>query len=390
MQTQFQHLSPSQLRLDTALPWNLYDAGGHLLLSKGFVLVRNAQIDSLIERGVFVRPDDLKLYSYPNAAPVAAAPPQPPAPPKQIDPFRMREAMAGRLVLLLRDAAQDVVQETDFTAKIHEIASMIHLLCDSNVDATLAAIFLLDHTKYPISHSIDTAVLADLLARKLEWTDAQRRSVVCAALTMNTGMIDAQTILALQRQPLTDVQKAVIAAHSTVGAKMLRAAGVIDELWLGIVEDHHEVPDGSGYPSGKKEIDQETMLVRTLDIFTALVTPRSTRKAADPAQALRSLFLQESKYNNNLVGLLIKEIGLYPPGSFVKLKNGDIAVVSKRATAGASALVHSFINGKGLPMLEPMWRDAARPEFAIAAALPRDAVATKADLVKIWNAHTRA
>ncbi|MDB5889119.1 MAG: hypothetical protein JWM03_1991, partial [Rhodocyclales bacterium] len=128
MQTQFQHLSPSQLRLDTALPWNLYDAGGHLLLSKGFVLVRNAQIDSLIERGVFVRPDDLKLYNYPNAAPIAAAPAPPPAAPRQIDPFRMREAIASRLVLLLRDAAQDVVQEADFSAKIHEIASMIRVL----------------------------------------------------------------------------------------------------------------------------------------------------------------------------------------------------------------------------------------------------------------------
>ncbi|MDB5815218.1 MAG: hypothetical protein JWN23_2335 [Rhodocyclales bacterium] len=390
MQTQFQHLSPSQLRLDTALPWNLYDAGGHLLLSKGFVLVRNAQIDSLIERGVFVRPDDLKLYHYPNAAPIAAAPAPPPAAPRQIDPFRMREAIASRLVLLLRDAAQDVVQEADFSAKIHEIASMIRMLCDSNVDATLAAIFLLDHTKYPISHSIDTAVLADLLARKLEWTDAQRRTVVCAALTMNTGMIDAQTILALQRQPLTEVQKSVISAHTTVGVRMLRNAGVTDELWLRIVEDHHEVPDGSGYPNKKKEIDEETLLVRTLDIFTALVTPRSTRKAADPAQGLRALYVQENKYNNKLVGLLIKEIGLYPPGAFVKLKNGDIAVVSKRATANTPPLVHSFINGKGLPMLEPMWRDATRPEFAIVTALPRDAVATKADLVKIWNAHTRA
>jgi len=237
---------------------------------------------------------------------------------------------------------------------------------------------------------LDTAVLTDLLARKMEWTEAQRRSVVCAALTMNMGMIDAQTILALQRQPLTEVQKAVIAAHATAGVDMLRAAGVTDELWLTIVADHHEVPDGSGYPQGKKELGTETLLVRTLDIFTALVTPRSTRKAADPATAARTLFVQENKYGNNLVGLLIKEIGLYPPGSYAKLKNGDIAVVSKRASATSPPLVHSFINAKGLPMLEPMWRDVTKPEFAIAAALSRDEITTKTDLLKIWNAHTKA
>ena len=94
MPTSLQHLSPSQLHLDTALPWNLYDEGGHLLLSRGFVLVRNAQIDSLIERGVFVRPEEYKLYNYPNETPSPVAVP-PPAPPKQIDPFRAREAMSG-------------------------------------------------------------------------------------------------------------------------------------------------------------------------------------------------------------------------------------------------------------------------------------------------------
>jgi hypothetical protein len=387
MQTQqLQRLSPSLLRLDTALPWSLYDEAGHLLLSRGFMLVRNAQIDSLISRGVFVRPDDFRLNNYPNAAPSPASHAPPPAPPRQIDPFRVREAMAGRLALLLRDGAQ----EPEFTAKIVEVAAMVHTVCDSNVDATLAAIFLLDHTKYPILHSIDTAVLVDLLARKMEWTEARQRSAVCAALTMNMGMIDAQTILALQRQPLTDVQKAVVAAHASASVDMLLAAGVTDELWLSIVADHHEVPDGSGYPQGKKELGPETLLVRTLDIFTALVTPRSTRKAADPATAARTLFVQENKFGNNLVGLLIKEIGLHPPGSYAKLKNGDIAVVSKRATASSPPLVHSFINGKGLPMLEPMWRDATKPEFAIAAALSRDDITTKTDLLKIWNAHTKA
>jgi hypothetical protein len=387
-QTALQHLAPSQLHIDMALPWDVYDEAGHLLLSRGFVLVRNAQIDRLIERGVFARPEDLKLYSYPNTPPVASA--APPAPPRQIDPFNAREAMGGRLALLLRDAAHAPDPASGFAAKIEEVAGLVHLLCDSNVDATLAAIFLLDHTKYPISHSLDTAVLCDLLARRLDWPEAQRRTVVCAALTMNIAMIEAQTILALQRGPLTPPQKDAIATHPAAGAAMLRAAGVSDELWLRIVEEHHEVPDGSGYPASKKDMHEASLLVRTLDIFTALVTPRAARVSTDAASAARTLFVQESKFNNNLVGLLIKELGLHPPGAYVKLKNGDIAVVSRRATATTPMLVHSFINGKGLPMLEPMWRDASKPEFAIAAGLPRDAVTTKADLMKIWNAHTKA
>lgn len=398
--SQLLHLASHLLQLDVALPWNLYDEAGHMLLSRGFVLVRDAQIDALIERGVFVRPEDLKLYHYPGQAPIGAAPPPPP---KQIDPFNAREAMSGRLALLLRDAAHESATGTsveeapheatgakDFTAKIREVAGMIHLVCDTCLDGTLAGIFLLDHTKYPISHSLDTAILVDLLARRMDWPEARRRSAVCAALTMNIGMIDAQTIMTLQRMPLTEVQRKTVADHPALGAKILRDVGVTDELWLRIVEDHHEVPDGSGYPAGKKEIDEDTLLVRTLDIFTALVTPRATRAALDPAQAARTLFVQENKYGNKLVGLLIKEVGLHPPGSYAKLKNGDIAVVSKHATATSPMLVHSFINGKGLPMLEPMWRDTSKPEFGIAAAIARDAVTTKTDLLKIWHAPAKA
>ncbi|MEC5388114.1 HD domain-containing phosphohydrolase [Uliginosibacterium sp. H3] len=385
IQTQLLGLALNQLRIDTALPWNLYDEAGHLLLTKGFILVRNAQVDSLIERGVFVREEDFKLYNYPDV--VRAAPP--PAE-LEIDPFRMRELIASKLALLLRDAAHDPSLVPDFAAKIGEIARVLHKLCDLHLDATLAAIYLTDHAKYPILHSIDTAVLVDLLARKMDWNDARRRTAVCAALTMNIAMIDAQTILALQRLPLSAVQKEAITTHPAQGADMLRAAGVSDELWLRIVADHHEVPDGTGYPAGKTTLDDATLLVRTMDIYTALVTPRHTKAASDTAQAARNLFVQENKYGNTLVGLLIKEIGLHPPGSYVKLKNGDIAVVFKRASATTPPMVHSFINGKGLPMLEPMWRDATRPEFAIASALPREAVTTKVDLLKIWSAHPHA
>jgi HD-GYP domain-containing protein (c-di-GMP phosphodiesterase class II) len=385
VQTQLMGLALTQLRIDTALPWNLYDEAGHLLLTRGFVLVRNAQVDSLIERGVFVREEDFKLNNYPDV--VRSTPP--PAE-EEVDPFRVREQMAGKLALLLRDAAQDPSLIPDFAAKIGEVARVVHKLCDLHLDATLAAIFLTDHSKYPILHSIDTAVLVDLLARKMTWSDAQRRTAVCAALSMNIAMIDAQTILALQRLPLSAVQKEAIAMHPARGADMLRAAGVSDELWLRIVADHHEVPDGTGYPAGKRTLDEETLLVRTMDIYAALVTPRHTRAASDSAMAARSLFVQENKYANTLVGLLIKEIGLHPPGSYVKLKNGDVAVVYKRASATTPPMVHSFINGKGLPMLEPMWRDATRPEFAIASAVPRDQVTTKVDLIKIWSARSRA
>ncbi|HEX5125172.1 MAG TPA: HD domain-containing phosphohydrolase, partial [Rhodocyclaceae bacterium] len=364
------------------------DAAGNLLLRKGLAFERNEHLESLIQNGVFVRVQEFKDYQTllqeTTGAPAPASASAAVSPPR-VDPFRLRETIGGSLLLLMRHPTQ----ESDFVTKVRELAEQVQFLCENNPDAALAAIMLSDHSKYAIAHSLDTAVLTELLGRKLDWSDAQRQSAVCAALTMNIGMLDAQTILALQKMPPTEVQRAGIADHPRAGVALLGAAGVDDKNWLRIVQDHHEIPDGSGYPGGIKVADQDTLLVRILDIFCAIVTPRASRKASDTAQAARALFVQENKYNNSLPGLLIKEIGLYPPGTFVKLKNGDTAVISKRATASTPILVHSFLNSSGIPMLEPMWRDTARAEFAIASAIANDTIHTAVNFEKLWTAKTR-
>ena len=43
-------LTPNQLHLHAAIPWDIFDPSGNLLLRQGFVIQRNEQIDMLLER----------------------------------------------------------------------------------------------------------------------------------------------------------------------------------------------------------------------------------------------------------------------------------------------------------------------------------------------------
>lgn len=375
----------SLIRMDTALPWNLYDEAGNVLLSRGFVITRNAQLDQQLQRGVYVQEDDFKAYQYPSQSPQSLPSASNAAGARTVNAFQQRELISGKLSLLLREGAN----EPEIVAKLSEIAAQLATLLNTQAEAMLAGLFVVDHSKYLVAHTLDVAILTECLSRKLDWSEAQRQSAVCAALTMNIGMAEAQTIMALQRKPLTPPQLAMLEAHPQAGCRVLRGCGVTDPLWLEVVADHHEVPDGSGYPAHKQQLSEFTLLVRTLDIYTAMLTPTATRTEMDAATAARTLFVQENKYQNKLAGLLIKELGLYPPGCLVKLKNGDVAIVSRRATASAPMLVHSFINAHGLPMLEPMWRDTQRPEFAIAGAVLRSQVKVQVDPLKIWGAAAR-
>lgn len=380
---QLQALAAVQLKLDKPVFWNIYDESGELLLRRGFTLTAEHQITTLLKRGIFVEVEDYKAWQQLN--PIVAPPPPPPTATKVINTFTLRDAIAGKLLLLLRGAGQ----EPDFVARMHELAGAIKILVDANPDATLAGIQIHEHSKYAVAHSVDVAILVEFVSRKLDWTDAQRRSMVCAALSMNVGMAEAQSILALQRMAPTEVQRKVIAEHVQTGHALLLAAGVDDALWLQSVLDHHEAPDGSGYPAAKTSLAPETLLLRTADIYCALLIARPTRKALDSASAIKAVFVQEKQRQNEFGGLFVKELGLYPPGALVKLKNGDTAVVSRRASGNLPLMVHSFINSKGIPMLEPMWRETARPEFTLVSGLTREDVNVPVDIEKIWFAQAR-
>jgi len=71
--------------------------------------------------------------------------------------------------------------------------------------------------------------------------------------------------------PLDDLDWEILWAHPTEGGRILRKLGLQEEA--GIVENHHERRDGSGYPRGIKDISLETEIVAVSDAYNAAITP---------------------------------------------------------------------------------------------------------------------
>ncbi len=66
---------------------------------------------------------------------------------------------------------------------------------------------------------------------------------------------------------------------------------------------------------------------------------------------------------------LIKAVGLYPPGSLVRLANNEMGVVAKRGHSANEPLVASLIGKSGNPLSEPVPRDTRLAAQAVAASL---------------------
>jgi len=354
------------------LEFDIFGEDGKVLLRRGFVIADQQQLDAFLKRGLFI-----------ETATSAAKIEEDLLGGHEYDPFWMWDQIVAKLGRLLREYET----QEDVPSKVIRLSRQVQMLNDRSRDAALAAMILLsDQGRYSQVHALHAALLCDMVAVRLEWDEERRRSVVCAALTMNISIVDTQQLLVEQVEPLTPEQRQDIKTHPKSGADILHGVGVEDATWLQAVLDHHETPLGYGYPNGTKEVGEEATLLRTVDVFSAKVSPRASRKSMSGAQALRVLFTDPGMTTANpFVTVLIKEVGIYPPGSFVKLANGEIGIVYKRSANAHTPLVLSLTNTQGTPEAKPIRRDTSREEFKVISIVPRENVKIRIDPVGIWG-----
>jgi HD-GYP domain-containing protein (c-di-GMP phosphodiesterase class II) len=360
--------------LGRPLPWDIYDSRSQPLLRKGFVINDPRQLQALLSRGVYVDYDEFE-----RARTEQAAVPQAPA---QTDPFWHWDSLYKRLDLSLREHVTD----PNFVHVISGIASEMDSVTTRDPDAGIFAMVRLDTTRYPIAHSMQTALVAALIARGMNLTDDQRLLTLRASLTMNIAMIELQKQLHKQTTPLTDAQRTEIRTHPIRGWQRLELFGVKDHDWLRIVAEHHETPDGKGYPAGHTELTQISTIIRHADMYCAMVTGRAYRKALPPNRVARELFLASSGENASEVpAMIIKQLGIFPPGNFVKLANGETGIVVGRGATPKAPKVCGLQDKRGVKYSRPTHRDTAEAEFAVLDAIPPDGLMFQIDPVQLFG-----
>jgi HD-GYP domain-containing protein (c-di-GMP phosphodiesterase class II) len=344
-----------QVRLGAPLPWNVRDEHGKLLLAQGQLLADDAQLGTLLERGAFVDAEEVRAARRAEAAAAAVA-----AAPASI--FSIWEATIWRLDRVLRSAGL----EAGFAQRVDELARHVVALAERDADIGIFLAVRQDQKRYNVyaqAHALHTSMICFLMARRMGWDAEQVLTLTKAALTMNIATLDLQGRLAAQGVPPTTNQLALIRAHPTQGAAILRAAGVDDAAWLTAVEQHHEHAGGGGYPAGQSEIGELACALRHADVFMAKISPRAARAALPTQLAARQLF-QEDK-GGPMSMAIIKEFGIYPPGNFVQIKSGELAVVVRRGENASAPMVACITDRSGIPVASSLRRDTAKPEFAI-------------------------
>lgn len=201
------------------------------------------------------------------------------------------------------------------------------------------------HLRYGFSHSVYSALLCILMAQRLGWNENQVLSLALAALTMNASIVALQVQMAFQDYPVLDRQRALIRKHPVESAALLERAGVTDSAWLTTVREHHERIDGKGYPTGTPLVCESAQILRMADHFIASISPRTLRPAMGIQEATRKAFRDDQ--GGPISRALIRELGLYPPGDFVLLANGEQGIVVRRGAEARTPLVVAVTDNHG-------------------------------------------
>ena len=395
-------LPPTALRVGHPVPFALRDASGHLLVPRGGVVDSEALRQQLIARGIYVDAIDSGLFkkamagkldsmlrqnallgqiaqAQPEVADVPAAPGL--GPRKSSDPIAAWNSLMLRASALLRDPPQ-----AEFAARVARLDHEALELLDADADGSLLTLI---HTttsevhQYSVTHAWLVVAVCELAARHLPWPADWRPSLRRAALTMNISMTVLQDQLALQDSAVSARQRVVIDAHAARSAAQMRELGVADELWLHAVEHHHA--SQPGLLAQLPAMLQLARLIQRADIFAARLSPRKLRQAMAATAAAKAAYLDEHQKADEAGAAIIKAVGIYPPGSYVRLASNEVGVVLRRGRRANEPLVASVISRAGTPLGEPAIRDTRiKPHDITGGVAPHD-VKIRLNLVKLMQ-----
>jgi hypothetical protein len=342
----------SQVRAGTALPFGIRDADGHLLLARGQMVATEDALAALLQRGATV---DVEEASQRRGEAVA--------PPAENFPGKWHQLTVRAAVVLRPPLAED------FLDRVSEIADQLTHMADRDPDMLL---YLALRTArdpgqhYGVLHALHAATVSLLMARRIGMESARQAGLVGAALTMNLSIIDLQSRMGGASVPPTPALREMVDRHPGDAAALLRKAGLEDVHWLQAVEQHHAHEGGAAEAAGP---DAGAPLLRLVDAYTTRITDRPETIIASPALAAKDLFAQHAK--DPLALALVKEVGVYPPGCFVRIASGETAVVLRRGEAANKPMVACITNKRGDALQQPIRRDTGLlAEHAITAVVP--------------------
>jgi HD-GYP domain-containing protein (c-di-GMP phosphodiesterase class II) len=185
--------------------------------------------------------------------------------------------------------------------------------CLSEADADFHSIFkITSNDYYTYTHSVNVGLYCLAYGVKTEMGSDDIRNLGLAGMLHDVGKSRLDSGILNKNGKLTDEEFEVIKGHSSQGQEMLEVMQCYPSCVIQVAGQHHEKYDGNGYPNGLagEEIAHFARICKVTDVYDALTTRRSYKKALTPFDALVVMRKQmENEFDLEILANFIKFMG---------------------------------------------------------------------------------
>lgn len=136
----------------------------------------------------------------------------------------------------------------------------------------------------------------------------------------------------MKTDAFTPEELLMLEKHPTLGYKYLSDTYNLSAHTKILVLQHHERPDGLGYPNklANEEISTLSKIVSIADAYDSLSAGKPNQKPLFPSDVLEYLIANAGTlFDYDMVNTFCKVVIPFAKGTLVDLSNGDIAVVQE-------------------------------------------------------------
>jgi len=244
-----------------------------------------------------------------------------------------------------------------------EIALRLTDVLSKDPHAFVAMASVKDYDSYTFNHSVNVCIYAMAIAECLTTDKKELVAVAQAGLLHDVGKVLIPDEVLFKPGALSDAEWQVMRRHPELGAKILMEARGVADIAISVAFGHHLRNDQRGYPAlgAQITVDPLTQLVNVIDVYEALTAKRPYKKPFTPERAAEVLLRGAgSEFNPLCVDLFFRCLGIFPPGTPVRLADGSEGVVAMANPSDAAhPVVHVTREAGGGALEQPAIVDTA-------------------------------
>ena len=184
-----------------------------------------------------------------------------------------------------------------------------------------------EEKSYP--HLVNITMLSLIVGKELGLDDTEMKHLGQGAMLHDLGKMKVRESTVYKKTPLTEIELRAYEQYPEYGAKLAKKHGSLGKEVINIIEQHREYEDGTGYPKKlqSKQISKLSKIVAITVAYNDHCNCLRNEKLLTPYEAM-SLMYSQTKFDENILSIFINRMGVYPPGTLVKLSDGSLAGVT--------------------------------------------------------------